>query len=148
MTEKVLFKDRLARMIDENPTLGEAMEELAKKKKEYKQVIVMRTDLNMRKGKMVAQGAHASLRATLLYMHDPRVTAWLAGPFAKICVQVPSEKALMEVYDMAWEAGLPVALITDAGRTEFNGVPTVTCCAVGPDVVEVVDRFTGHLKLL
>lgn len=26
-----------------------------------KQVIVMRTDLNMRKGKMIAQGSHASI---------------------------------------------------------------------------------------
>lgn len=31
----------------------------------YKQVIVLRKDLNMRKGKMVAQGAHASLKALL-----------------------------------------------------------------------------------
>ena len=30
-----------------------------------KQVIVMRRDLNMRKGKMVAQGAHASMAVLL-----------------------------------------------------------------------------------
>ena len=30
-----------------------------------KQVIVMRTDLNMRKGKMIAQGAHASMKVLL-----------------------------------------------------------------------------------
>ena len=30
-----------------------------------KQVIVMRKDLGMRKGKMIAQGAHASLRVLL-----------------------------------------------------------------------------------
>lgn len=115
---------------------------------EYKQVIVMRTDLNMRKGKMVAQGAHASLAATLSNMNDPRVKKWLAGPFAKICVQVGSEKELMELLGKAHTAGMIAHLITDAGRTEFNGVPTRTCIAIGPDTIEKIDAITGHLKLL
>lgn len=38
-----------------------------------KQIIVMRNDLNMRKGKMIAQGAHASI---VLYPDDDRVIEW------------------------------------------------------------------------
>lgn len=125
-----------------------------------KQVIVMRKDLNMRKGKMIAQGAHASLRVILLAgradaegmtysiaMTEP-MAAWLTGRFTKVCVSVDSEAALDDVVARAEAAGVPVALITDAGATEFHGVPTKTCCAIGPAWLEDVDAITGGLSLL
>lgn len=126
-----------------------------------KQIIVMRKDLNMRKGKMVAQGAHASMAAVLelaqskdlsrqfvvIPLEGP-VKEWLNGLFTKICVSVDSEEELMEVYNKAKEAGLLCALITDAGKTEFDGVPTNTCCAIGPADDEDLKPITGHLKLL
>jgi PTH2 family peptidyl-tRNA hydrolase len=125
-----------------------------------KQVIVMRKDLNMRKGKMVAQGAHASMRVVLqagtpdpvqrtftLAMSEP-MAAWLTGRFTKVCVSVDSEAALEAIVERATMAGVPVALITDAGQTEFHGVPTKTCCAVGPAWAEDVDAITGELALL
>jgi len=146
-----------------------------------KQVIIIRKDLNMRKGKMVSQGAHASC-AVLLDLIDwgsgdiglweeggiygvvdlhfgPRglksyirklqgVCAWIAGRFAKICVSVDSEEELVELYEAAKAANLPCSLITDAGFTEFDGVPTKTAVAIGPGFVEDVDRITGHLPLL
>lgn len=115
---------------------------------ELKQMIVMRKDLNMRKGKMVAQGAHASMKATLENLNDPRIKQWLSGPFAKIAVSVDSEEQLISVMDKAKAAGLITALITDAGRTEFNGVPTNTCIAVGPATNEELAPITGDLKLL
>jgi len=113
-----------------------------------KQVIVLRKDLNMRKGKMVAQGAHASMKATLLHMDDPRVKEWLKGAFAKICVSVDSEEELFELRDQANEAGLICEEIVDQGRTEFHGVPTHTALGIGPDDEEKLDKVTGHLKLL
>jgi len=121
---------------------------------EPKQVIVMRTDLNMRKGKMIAQGAHASLKV-LLDNDDIRESAgwtargeWLDGVFTKICLRVDSEEELLELHSIAMLAGLHSALITDAGRTEFGGVPTNTCLAIGPEYPEDLDPITGHLKLL
>jgi PTH2 family peptidyl-tRNA hydrolase len=113
-----------------------------------KQIIVMRKDLNMRKGKMVAQGAHASLKATLENLHHPHVTKWLSGPFTKVCVSVDSESELFEVLAKAQRAGLITTIIKDAGRTEFNGVETYTCGAVGPATDEELFEVTGHLKLL
>lgn len=124
-----------------------------------KQVIVMRKDLGMRKGKMIAQGAHASLKVLLdagrLEDGGPLVIpptepmrAWLGGRFTKVCVSVDSEAALDAVVEAARAAGVPVALITDAGATEFHGVPTKTCCAVGPAWIEDVDAITGALPLL
>jgi PTH2 family peptidyl-tRNA hydrolase len=123
-----------------------------------KQVIVMRKDLGMRKGKMIAQGAHASLRVLLergaatgdqyvIEMTEP-MKAWMTGRFTKVCVSVDSEAALDDVVARAKAAGVPCALIVDAGQTEFHGVPTKTCCAVGPAWTEDVDAITGALPLL
>jgi len=138
-----------------------------------KQVIVMRKDLNMRKGKMIAQGAHASLKVILDRRREPAtgkaagtghhgddaapvlaieptdaMWTWLSGPFTKICVSVQSEAELDEVYARAQAAGIPCAMITDAGHTEFAGVPTKTCCAIGPAWADEVDAVTAKLPLL
>ncbi len=128
-----------------------------------KQVLVMRADLKMRKGKCVAQGAHASIS----FLVKRLTTAWdslgtgqyegnfskneiewmFGGAFTKICLQVSSEAELMEIYEQAETSGLEVHMITDAGKTEFNGVPTRTCLAIGPDTEEKINQVTGHLKL-
>ena len=125
-----------------------------------KQVIVMRKDLGMRKGKMIAQGAHASLKifldraatgdggGTYAFTTTPAMASWLGGRFTKVCVSVDSEAALDAVVAAATAAGLPCALITDAGATEFHGVPTRTCCAIGPAWTDEVDAITGSLPLL
>lgn len=115
---------------------------------DYRQIIVMRNDLNMRKGKMVAQGAHASVKVTLENLDHPNVKAWLADAFTKITLKVESEKELKDIYESARTAGMPCSIILDAGRTEFAGVPTLTCCAIGPAKKEDLDKITGHLKLL
>ena len=133
--------------------------------KESKQVIVMRLDLKnsnghkVRTGKLIAQGAHASMKAVLdqmvskdgkmiLDLKDKALQSWIDGKFTKICVSVDSESELFEIVNKAQSAGLTCALITDAGLTEFGGVPTRTCCAIGPNWAEDVDKITGHLKLL
>ena len=123
-----------------------------------KQVIVMRKDLGMRKGKMIAQGAHASMKVLLdagtldqnrfTLTPWPALAAWLGGRFTKVCVGVDSEAALVEIVEKARAANVPCALIVDAGKTEFHGVPTKTCCAVGPAWTDEVDAITGGLGLL
>ncbi len=119
-----------------------------------KQVIVMRRDLGMRRGKEIAQGAHASMIWLAARIRQPGYTfseaerLWLDGPFTKVCVRVDSEEELLAVVQKAREAGVLVQLCVDAGKTEFHGVPTPTCCAVGPDLPERIDPITGHLKLL
>ncbi|MBK9034856.1 MAG: aminoacyl-tRNA hydrolase [Myxococcales bacterium] len=123
-----------------------------------KQVIVMRKDLNMRKGKMIAQGAHASLKVLLdrgalagdgfAFTVTPAMAAWLGGRFTKVCVGVASEQELEDVAARAQAAGLPCAVIVDAGVTEFKGVPTRTCLAIGPAWADEVDAITGALPLL
>jgi PTH2 family peptidyl-tRNA hydrolase len=119
----------------------------------HKQVIVIRRDLKMRRGKEIAQGCHAStavileLADTELGFNDPRAKPWLEGSFKKICVVVNSEQELLDITKKAEESGLLVALIRDAGLTEFGGVPTYTCAAIGPDTEENINKITGELKL-
>jgi PTH2 family peptidyl-tRNA hydrolase len=124
---------------------------------EHKQVIVMRKDLNMRKGKLVAQGAHASMGAILslckrdgnqlVLEMDERVEPWLTGRFKKICVYVNTEQELLDIHSQAKEAGLVCSLIQDAGLTEFGGVKTYTAVAVGPDREDKIDSICKHLPL-
>lgn len=127
-----------------------------------KQIIVLRKDLNMRKGKMVAQGAHASMAVFFNAMHfnshsdfgmfGNQVTnamkEWIEGSFTKICVSVNSEQELLDLHALAESKGIVCALIKDAGHTEFGGVPTYTALAIGPEYPEILDPVTSHLPLL
>ncbi len=133
-----------------------------------KQVLVIRKDLNMRKGKMIVQGAHASIMAIgavlealnnkgsglqddapLLRMDNTlNINEWLRGDQKKVCVSVSSESELLAIYAAAEEKGLPCALVRDLGLTEFGGVATYTAVAIGPDVDAKVDVITGALPLL
>lgn len=120
--------------------------------REIKQVICIRNDLNMRKGKMCAQAAHAAIQFLVnpvLYDQSPsRIEMnWLVQGMTKICVRVDSEEELLDIFNKARDAKLEVHLITDAGLTEFKE-PTKTCLAIGPDRAQEIDKITGELKLL
>lgn len=134
--------------------------------REPKQVIVVRKDLGMRKGKMMAQASHASMKVFFdlgylsrmpgnppgtprleIYLTEP-MAEWVQGKFAKIVVGCNSLEELLELERQAKEAGVPRALIQDSGRTEFHGVPTYTALAIGPDYPEKIDPITGGLRLL
>ena len=126
--------------------------------RKIKQVIVMRHDLKMRRGKQIAQGAHASMSFLCRRLQNAGSVSldefpedqqlWLRGSFAKVCCRVDSEEALMDIYQQAVDSGLEVHLITDSGRTEFHGQPTRTCLAIGPADAEKIDAITGDLQLL
>lgn len=114
-----------------------------------KQVIIIRKDLKMRRGKEIVQGAHSSLKA---YKNAEEIQSkydfpgWLNGLQKKICVTVQSEQELLDLYQKALSNGLPVGLVKDAGLTEFKE-PTLTALAIGPADENEIDKITGHLKL-
>jgi len=125
-----------------------------------KQVIIVRKDLKMSVGKTSAQVAHASMKAILdtCNLLEGRILfksqipepmyQWLTGIFTKVVLAVNSEEELLELYNKALCAGLICSLVTDAGLTVFNGVPTNTCIAIGPEESYKIDAITNHLKLL
>jgi PTH2 family peptidyl-tRNA hydrolase len=116
---------------------------------EYKQVIVVRNDLKMGKGKLAVQVAHASISSYEVARRSKSkwVDSWLFENQAKICVKVDSEQELRSVKGKIDQAGLPNALIQDAGLTQLEP-GTVTCLGIGPCPSDLVDRYTGTLKLL
>lgn len=124
-----------------------------------KQVIAVRKDLQMRKGKLAAQVAHASMKfllennmgEDLTHLNvelNPVEIEWLNTGHAKIVVSVDSEDELRDLIFLAKIKNIEVNEIIDQGRTEFHGVPTLTCAAIGPERSEIIDEVTKHLKLM
>ena len=119
-----------------------------------KQVIVMRKDLNLSKGQMVAQGAHASVAflTTLVKAYPNDIIPfykceeqWINGTFYKVCLAVNSEKELLDIGHQAVNLGLKVHYIQE---NDLFDEPTFTCLAIGPDYSSIIDPVTKHLKLL
>ena len=82
------------------------------------------------------------------FTQDSVLYNWLNEQFTKIVVGIDSEEELLELKKRLDETCIPHKLITDAGNTEFHGVPTVTCLGIGPYISEEIDKFTGNLPLL
>lgn len=144
-------------------------------KDEVKQVIVMRRKypdgkggtVGLRRGKEIAQACHASnafllqdlekmlecdsrmprLQQLFEMSMSPAVKKWLNEGIRKVVLQVDTEEELMTIADICYEEKLECHVITDSGLTEFGGVPTKTCLAIGPDFSSRIDRVTGNLKI-
>jgi peptidyl-tRNA hydrolase, PTH2 family len=127
---------------------------------DVKQVIVIRRDLNMRRGKEIAQGAHASSawlaqlvagamdEAGDASVHlDDVARVWITGSFRKVTLQIRGEDEISALHERALALGLRSVLIRDSGRTEFGGVPTITALAIGPDLAATIDQVTGDLQI-
>ena len=113
---------------------------------ELKQVILVRDDLKLPKGKMAAQCTHAAVDA-VLNSDSKKVKDWRNQGMKKIVLKVKDEKELIKYLQLAKENGLKTALITDAGRTVI-APGTKTCVGIGPDSEEKIDAITGKLKMM
>jgi peptidyl-tRNA hydrolase len=102
--------------------------------------------LKLPRGKLAAQVAHASVAALLEAPADAR-RAWLAEGMPKVVLRCESEQELQALEAAAARAGLPNALITDAGHTVV-AAGTVTCLGLGPASIEAIDALTGELRLV
>lgn len=132
-----------------------------------KQVIVMRRDLKMSKGKIGAQAAHASEafitghwqrvnedpRQPVSFIYTPPAAQlaafdhWLDKSFKKIVLWVDSERELLDLYHkVITTTSLMVERIDDSGLTEFNNVETLTCIGIGPAWDHEFLGLTDHLK--
>ena len=116
---------------------------------DIKQVIVVRADLKMGKGKLAAQVAHAALASAEESMrrNEEWYDEWKLQGQAKVVVKGEGEAQLRELLSKARTMGLPSALIQDRGLTQLEP-GTTTCLAIGPAPSSMVDKITGDLKLL
>jgi peptidyl-tRNA hydrolase len=111
-----------------------------------KQAIVVNEALKLPRGKLAAQVAHASVAALLETPADTR-RSWVREGMPKVVLRCESESELLALEAAAIRAGLPAALIRDAGHTVVEP-DTVTCLGIGPADVATVDALTGALKLV
>jgi PTH2 family peptidyl-tRNA hydrolase len=134
---------------------------------DVKQVIIIRKDLSMRRGKEIAQGSHASMRWLLdrlighpdnagndKYIMDTEESDftdeefwWMTNGTKKVVLQVDTEQELIDLHKLAIIASLSAYIVTDSGFTEFHGVPTKTALAIGPNKSEDIDKITSNLRL-
>jgi len=114
----------------------------------YKQVIIVRNDLKLGKGKIAAQASHASVEAFLLASKkDPKaVEEWLAEGQKKVVLKIDSKEELLVLYQEVKNI-FPCALIKDAAHTQLPA-PDITCLGIGPILEDKIDRFTKKYKLL
>ena len=111
-----------------------------------KQVILVRQDLKLPKGKLAVQCAHASLEAALESSKD-NLNKWRRQGSKKVVLKVKDEDELLSFYKQAVEAKLKAILIRDAGRTVLKP-GTTTAVSIGPDDEEKIDKITGKLKMV
>lgn len=112
---------------------------------DQKQAILLREDIDMSKGKMIAQACHASLKAYRKSGREDR-DQWEKQGEKKIALEV-SEDEILERFERAKSRGLPAALIKDAGKTEIKP-GTKTAVGIGPADESEIDSVTGDLKLI
>ena len=132
----------------------------------YKQIIIVRKDLNMSHGKMAAQVAHASMSFLSWFIRnnvdsDGHIDAWfdkgildnwINGIYTKVVLQAKNRNQLMKAVTLAEELGLvenkDFFLIKDNCLTELkpeevdeNGVGhTLTCIGFVPMDSGIIDK--------
>lgn len=111
-----------------------------------KQVIVVRMDIKMDKGKMSAQVAHASVEAAMKSSKD-KLESWQLNGAKKVVLKAKDDRELLALQSKAKALKLKTALIIDAGRTAL-APGTMTCLGIGPDSEAAIDKVTGHLKMM
>ncbi len=111
-----------------------------------KQVMVVRTDLKMGKGKIAAQCCHGSIGA-YKKTSPSKIKKWENEAYAKVICKVSSVEELLNLKNEAEKKNISNFLVVDAGRTQIPS-STVTVLGLGPEEDEIIDKVTGNLKLL
>jgi len=125
-----------------------------KKIMEYKQVILIRTDLDMSCGKKCVQVSHASMMVCddAEIMTNCLIEKWKREGMRKVVLKVPDLKTLLSLKTDIEKLGLVTHVVEDFGLTQLE--PN-TITALGVEPVEAnsktgqdLNHITGSLKLL
>ena len=119
----------------------------SKEEVEYKQVLVLRSDIKMSPGKAAVQAAHAAVAAfeETKRTRPEWARAWLSQLQKKVALRASLDE-ILKLYEQAKSLGLPAVIIRDAGLTELPP-NTITALGIGPAPSKLIDKVTGHLKL-
>ncbi|KAH9387414.1 peptidyl-tRNA hydrolase, PTH2 family [Nematocida major] len=122
------------------PVSGEIRENVP-----VKGVLLVRNDLNMGKGKIVAQAMHAAYSAA--NKKSLLSSAWKHCGFKKVSLKVETEQEMDTLVEKAHSKGIPCSPVIDAGRTQVEP-NTHTVTFIGPWYEDELNEITGHLRLL
>ena len=110
----------------------------------YKQIIIIRADLKLPKGKLAVQVAHASVDSAF---KSTNFKAWREEGQKKVVVRVENLKELLVYYNKAKDLDFSTSLIKDAGKTVVEP-GTITAVGLGPEKEEDLDLLTKDLKMI
>ncbi|AET39719.1 aminoacyl-tRNA hydrolase Ecym_4699 [Eremothecium cymbalariae DBVPG len=121
---------------------------------EVRMALVVRSDLQMTKGKVAAQCCHAALACYRLIAEEPSrdsynphmVSRWLSRGQAKITLKCPDKESMDELFANALALGINCYVVHDAGRTQIEA-GSATVLGLGPAPKAILDEVTGGLKL-
>jgi PTH2 family peptidyl-tRNA hydrolase len=115
----------------------------------YKMCIVLRMDLGMSTGKLIAQAAHAAVGASELGKKENHKAwrKWRDEGGKKVSLEAESLEELEELREMADDLDIVNIIIQDAGHTEVPA-GTITALGLGPDRSDLLDKVTGSLPLI
>lgn len=112
---------------------------------------LVRADLSMCSGKIASQAGHAFLDAfQRASLQDPLIAERYQcdSHGIKICLSAKNLNRLITARDWCYEQGIPHALITDLGFTQFEGQSTITALGFGPVRKGTVYELTKQFSLL
>jgi PTH2 family peptidyl-tRNA hydrolase len=119
--------------------------------RQYKQIIIIRSDLGIDCGKKCVQVAHASVMGA--DCGDEKITKmWRKCGMRKIVLKVPDTLTLVRTVSKAASLGIKSALVVDAGLTQLE--PGTTTCVGFEPLLENSEKcldltaLTSTLKLL
>lgn len=112
----------------------------------YKQVIIVRKDLKIGKGKLISQCCHACIGA-LRQVEEEIIKKWEEEGAKKVILKVRDLKELKEIEKKLKKNKIKYFLVVDAGKTQLER-GTITCLGIGPIEEKIIDKITGKLKLL
>lgn len=114
-----------------------------------KMVLVVRSDLNMGRGKIASQCSHAAIQCYVkgTEIQKPIMWSWFLHGQPKVVLKAASESELLSLHEKAKSLKLVCCIIHDAGRTQLEP-GTATVLGIGPGLVNKIDCVTSHLKLL
>ncbi len=115
----------------------------------FKQIIIVRSDLEMGRGKIAAQTSHASVLAyeRVKCVNPAAAKSWFEEGMKKVVLKVGSEEELLDYFKKGKAAGIPCELVRDAGHTQI-APGSITCFGAGPADEKTLDELFGKLKLL
>jgi len=119
----------------------------SKPKDDLRIYCVVRIDINMPLGKLIAQTGHGFMGALVGCKDEDLKARYLGAAFTKIALKGKNLNALERAKRECDELGITTALITDSGRTVFNE-PTVTCLGIGPVTYDQLPKYVQKMHLL